>query len=66
MVFAGLVLASLAGCARPAVPPPDTAAAAAVSGFAPYCGPVWSVARQGYVLIPCPPGSGYLRADPVQ
>ena len=29
-------------------------------GFIPYCGPIWSVDRQGYLYIPCPPGStGY-------
>ena len=29
------------------------------SSFVPYCGPLWSVGKQGYVIIPCPPGSNY-------
>ena len=60
----GLVLA-LAACAQnQAVPPTATAAettasSLATSGFVPYCGPIWSVERQGYLFIPCPPGIGY-------
>lgn len=53
-----LSAAALAGCAqKPAAPPPAVAVAApADTGFLPYCGPVWSVGRQGYVQIPCPAG----------
>jgi hypothetical protein len=61
MLAAALLAAALAACSQSPAPPPlssDTANAAAGS-FVPYCGPTWSVARQGYVHIPCPPGSGY-------
>jgi hypothetical protein len=57
----GLVL-GLAACAQNQAPPPIAAASAPtslVNGFVPYCGPIWSVERQGYLYIPCPPGSGY-------
>lgn len=56
-----LVAAAVAACAqKPVAPVPvATAAAPAPGGFAPYCGPVWSVARQGYVNIPCAPGTNY-------
>jgi hypothetical protein len=60
IAFATL-LAALAGCAqKPAEPPPVAAAdPGAVSGFNSYCGPVWSIDRQGYVLVPCPAGTNY-------
>jgi hypothetical protein len=59
---------SLAGCGYfPAVAPPQAAPmpdpAALASSFVPYCGPVWSVGKQGYINIPCPPGSNYPGAD---
>jgi len=56
-----LIAASLAACAQPPAPPPaDNAVNSLTSGFIPYCGPTWSVGKQGYVFIPCPPGStGY-------
>ena len=54
------LLAALAGCAqKPAEPPPVAAADAGVTGFISYCGPVWSVGRQGYVQVPCPAGTNY-------
>jgi hypothetical protein len=70
IALATLVAAALAGCAqKPAEPPPVAAASPAatspavtspaVTGFVPYCGPIWSVDRQGYVDIPCPAGSNY-------
>jgi len=60
IAFAAL-LAAVAGCAqKPAEPPPVAAATPPLtSGFIPYCGPVWSVGRQGYVQIPCPAGTNY-------
>lgn len=62
-----LLAAPLGGCGwlmRPeAVQPPAPASATDLdslkSAFVPYCGPVWSVGKQGYVIIPCPPGSNY-------
>lgn len=66
VIFAGLLAVTLAACSQPqqaqnnmaAAPAPVAAAApaaaAAPSGFLPYCGPVWSVPRQGYVNLPCP------------
>lgn len=56
-----LLAATLGACARNPAPPAvsDSVANATATGFVPYCGPVWSVGRQGYVHIPCPPGSGY-------
>jgi hypothetical protein len=55
------LLVGLAGCARTPAPPPVPAdqATALSSAFDPYCGPIWLVAKQGYVYLPCPPGSGY-------
>ena len=65
IVFAGLLAASLAACAQQPVPPPppDSAVSSLTSGFEPYCGPIWLVGKQGYVIIPCPPGSTYLGAQ---
>jgi hypothetical protein len=69
IIFAGLLVAACAACTqRPqdaaAAPGPNAGESAAnttslaggvtPSGFLPYCGPVWSVDRQGYVTIPCP------------
>ncbi|HYD08362.1 MAG TPA: hypothetical protein VEC60_21700 [Reyranella sp.] len=60
IAFATLIAATVAGCAKPPVPPPAVAVEPpAVSSFVPYCGPVWLVSKQGYVDIPCPPGSNY-------
>lgn len=63
IVLAALLVAVLAGCAQNPAPPPVAVAASPVtsltSGFEPYCGPTWSVGKQGYVMIPCPPGSTY-------
>jgi len=62
IILATLLAASLAACAQnPARPPTasDTTANSTVTGFVPYCGPIWLVDKQGYVRIPCPPGSGY-------
>jgi hypothetical protein len=62
---AALLVATLAACAqKPAAPPPVVVAAKpaakpASGSFVPYCGPVWSVGRQGYVEIPCPANSNY-------
>ena len=59
-VLIGVVLAA---CSAPAVRSPQAAepAASFTAGFEPYCGQIWSVAKQGYLEIPCPPGSGYLK-----
>ena len=63
IVLAGLLVAALAACAqKPAQPPAaavDPPAGAAPAAFAPYCGPIWNVDKQGYEDIPCPAGSGY-------
>lgn len=60
IAFAALLAAALAACAqKPAAPPPVAAADPITSGFISYCGPVWSVGRQGYVNIPCPDGTSY-------
>jgi hypothetical protein len=61
IVYAGLVLAMLAACAQNPAPPAPVPNSAdnLTSGFVPYCGPVWSVAGQGYRIIPCPDGSNY-------
>ena len=60
ILIAALLAAALAACAQPPAPTStDTAANSLTSGFVPYCGPVWSVGKQGYVHIPCPPGSDY-------
>ena len=61
ILFAVPLVVALAGCAqftalRPAPPPPADGPAAFVPGFTPYCGPTWSVDKQGYVDIPCPGG----------
>jgi hypothetical protein len=62
-----LLSATLSGCGwymhPEAAQPPAPAAATDVeslkSSFVPYCGPLWSVGKQGYVILPCPPGSDY-------
>lgn len=60
IAFATLLAAALAGCAqKPAEPPPVAAADPGVSSFISYCGPVWSIDRQGYIRIPCPAGTNY-------
>ena len=60
IAFAALLAAAVAACAqKPVAPPPVAAANLTPSGFIPYCGPVWSVGRQGYVEIPCPAGTNY-------
>jgi len=63
IVFAALLVAALAACTRNPAPPPqpaaDTSASSLISGFVPYCGPIWVVDKQGYVNIPCPPDSNY-------
>ncbi|MBS0522441.1 MAG: hypothetical protein JSS04_02310 [Proteobacteria bacterium] len=67
ILLAALLSSTLGGCGwmiRPeAAQAPTPSAAAGLeslkSSFVPYCGPVWSVGRQGYVDIPCPPGSDY-------
>ena len=67
IVFAAVVVCALAACAQSAPQPPtavDNAANALTSGFEPYCGPIWSVDKQGYVTIPCPSGSGYVSNVP--
>ena len=53
-----LVMA-LSGCARYSVAPHSDTVVAFAPGFVPYCGPVWVVDRQGYMDIPCPPGSSW-------
>jgi hypothetical protein len=56
------LLLAVAGCARTPPPPPatpDTASDSLSSGFVPYCGQIYSADKQGYLDIPCPPGSGY-------
>lgn len=45
---------ALAACQRPFEPPPVATAPTVVTGLDPYCGPVWSDSRQGYVELPCP------------
>jgi len=60
IAVAALLAATVGGCAqKPAEPPPVAAATPVPGGFIPYCGPVWSVGRQGYVEIPCSPGTNY-------
>jgi hypothetical protein len=65
--IAVVLLVALAGCAQNTAQPvaavPDNSTA--VSGFEPYCGPIWSVSSQGYVYIPCAPGSGYARVPQI-
>jgi hypothetical protein len=61
IAFAALLAASVAACAqKPVEPAPPVAAANPTpTGFIPYCGPIWSVGRQGYVDIPCADGGNY-------
>ena len=60
IAVAALLAASVAACAqKPVEPPPVAAAPPMPASFIPYCGPVWSVGRQGYVYIPCPDGTNY-------
>ena len=61
VAVAVLLLAAVAACAQKPVEPAPVAIASppVTGGFLPYCGPVWSVGRQGYVNIPCPPGTPY-------
>ena len=61
IVLAALLPMALAACAQPPAPPPasETSLESLKSAFVPYCGPVWSVGKQGYVIIPCPAGSNY-------
>lgn len=61
IVLAALLGAALAACAQNPAPPAvvDNSVNSLISGFEPYCGPIWSVGKQGYVYIPCPPGSTY-------
>ena len=61
IALATLLAAALAGCAQKPAEAPVAAAnpAATAASFVPYCGPIWSVDRQGYVEIPCPAGSDY-------
>jgi hypothetical protein len=60
IAFVALLAAAVAGCAqKPVEPPPVAAANPTTTGFIPYCGPVWSVGRQGYVNIPCADGGNY-------
>ncbi|WP_428673601.1 hypothetical protein [Reyranella sp.] len=59
-----LSAAALTACAqKPAEPPPVAAAPPEAMSFISYCGPVWSVGRQGYLQIPCPPDVNYLGAQ---
>jgi hypothetical protein len=56
------LLLAVAGCARTPSPPPSTPDAAnesLSSSFVSYCGAIYSADKQGYLDIPCPPGSGY-------
>ena len=67
ILLAALLSATLGGCGwyfRPeAAQPPGPASATDLeslkSAFVPYCGPVWPDRKQGYIIIPCPPGSNY-------
>jgi len=62
-----LLSATLSGCrwymhpeaAQPPAPAAATDVESLKSSFVPYCGPLWSVGKQGYVILPCPPGSDY-------
>lgn len=67
ILLASLLSISLGGCgwyirpeaAQVPAAPSVTDVDSLKAGFVPYCGPIWSVAKQGYVLLPCPPGSNY-------
>ena len=67
ILLAVLLSAALGGCgwyfspeaAQPPAPARATDIESLKAAFVPYCGPVWSVGKQGYVLVPCPPGSNY-------
>ena len=67
ILSAVLLSTMLSGCGwyfRPEAAQPQAPAAATdveslKSSFVPYCGPLWSVGKQGYVILPCPPGSDY-------
>jgi hypothetical protein len=60
IALAALLAASVGACAqKPAEPPPVAAVNPVAHAFDPYCGPTWSVGRQGYVQIPCPDGGTY-------
>jgi hypothetical protein len=61
IAVAALLAATVAACAQKPVEPPPVAAATppAPASFIPYCGPVWSVGRQGYIYIPCADGGNY-------
>ena len=67
IMFAALLAVPLGGCgwylspeaAQAPAPPSAVDLDSLKSGFVPFCGPIWSVGKQGYVLIPCPPGSNY-------
>jgi hypothetical protein len=60
VAVAVLLLAAVAACGQqPVEPTPVAAVNPAIRAFQPYCGPVWSVPRQGYVNIPCPTGTSY-------
>jgi hypothetical protein len=69
ITLAALLAATLGACSWMSPPPPanattpDTAVNSLKSAFVPYCGPIWSVGKQGYQTIPCPPGSNYLGAS---
>ena len=71
ILLVALLAIPLGGCgwyfrpeaAHPPGPPSATDLEPLKSAFVPYCGPVWSVPRQGYVNIPCPPDSNYLGAS---
>ena len=67
ILFAALLAVPLGGCGWYILPEGAQAPAAPnpvdleslKSGFVPYCGPAWSVGKQGYVILGRPPGSNY-------
>ena len=71
ILLAILLSATLGGCGwyirpegpQPAAPANTVDVEALKSAFVPYCGPVWPDRKQGYINIPCPPGSNYLGAS---
>jgi hypothetical protein len=71
ILLVALLAVPLGGCgwffrpeaAQPPGPPSATELESLKSAFGPYCGPIWSVGKQGYVNIPCPPGSNYPGAN---